>query len=159
ETKPVQGLTTEYYVDKAGRIMKVLHLQDGVEIAGFEYTRDAKDRITDVAEYQNGELHATTTYTYGCGNLAVGDIDPTEGTVDRSRFYGHGLLNYSPGGVPAGAPNRLVCEQRTGDALAYKKEYWYDPGGNRLAMRESAPDGLGGWTVQQITRYNYLSHI
>jgi len=38
----------------------------------------------------------------------------------------------------------------------FKKQYWYAPAGNRLAMRESTPaSSESNDTVTAITRYNY----
>jgi len=41
-----------------------------------------------------------------------------------------------------------------GASVPYAREYWYDPGGNRLAMRVSDP---ASGEVQSITRYNYFA--
>ncbi|MBI4581288.1 MAG: hypothetical protein HY718_16415, partial [Planctomycetes bacterium] len=54
-----------------------------------------------------------------------------------------------------GDPNRLVKEVRTG-STPYHHEYWYDVGGNRLAMKKSVWDsGSGSYKPTEILRYNY----
>ncbi len=58
-----------------------------------------------------------------------------------------------------GDPNRLIKERRYGTDSAmgpfHKREYWYDPAGNRVAMRESTPTGETTDTVNAVTCYNY----
>jgi len=155
EIKPLSNVSSEFYVDKAGQVMKVVHLQGSTELLALHYTRDAKSRITEIKEYRAGLLKATTTYGYGSGNLTAGDIDPTS-TIDPAKLYWYWL----PGSAMlASDPNRLVLEQRVAagsDDFSYKKEYWYDPGGNRLAMRHSTYNTQSQqFEVYKITRYNY----
>lgn len=155
EYKALSGITTEYYLDKAGRVMKVIHLRDTEELIALEYERDEKNRITQIEEYRDGTLKATTTYAYGDGNLTSNDLDSSS-TPDPDKLY----WNWLPSAAMQDSdPNRLVFEQRFAedeDDYSYRKEYWYDPGGNRLAMRWSYYDTQEEeWRVDKVTRYNY----
>jgi len=156
ETKALSGYVSEFYVDKAGRVMKVVHLQNAQEILALHYTRDSKNRITEIKEYRLGVLKATTTYGYGSGNLTASDLDPPGNQIDVNKLYWNWLAGSA---TLASDPNRLVLEQRlaTGtDDYSYRKEYWYDPGGNRLAMRQWIFDTqTQQWQVYDISRYNY----
>ena len=153
ETKP-NGFVTEYYVDIVGQVRKVIHLQPAqggglTEVKAFVYTRDARDRITQVDDFDNGLPGVTTLYTYGDGHLTTADLDPSS-SVDPVKLYWYWL---DPLHLQAGDPNRLVKEERVGRD---RKEYWYDAGGNRLSMRESIWDlQEQTWEVEKITRYNY----
>jgi RHS repeat-associated protein len=64
-------------------------------------------------------------------------------------------------------PNRLIMERRfnadpddAAAAITYKREYWYDPGGNRLVMRESQVGPTPAQDVPvAVTRYNYHTTV
>lgn len=55
ETKPVSGISTQYYVDEAMNIVKVVRVRVSTELAGFEYERDGKNRITEIREHHGGQ--------------------------------------------------------------------------------------------------------
>ncbi|MCK6486497.1 MAG: hypothetical protein HUU22_12580 [Phycisphaerae bacterium] len=118
---------------------------ENTELAGFEYERDGKSRITEVREYRGGQLKATTTYAYGDGNLSTNDLDAST-NVDPTKLYWNWLGSTFTAALADSDPNRLVLEQRLAegeDDFSYRKEYFYDPGGNRLAMR-------GPWSQVQL---------
>ena len=66
-------------------MVKVVHVRDSTDLAGFEYERDSKNRITEIREYRGGQLRATT-YAYGDGNLSSSDLDAST-NVDPSKLF------------------------------------------------------------------------
>ncbi|MCK6486183.1 MAG: hypothetical protein L6R00_18830, partial [Phycisphaerae bacterium] len=91
-------------------------------------------------------------------NFSSNDLDAST-NVDPTKLYWSWLGSTFTAALADSDPNRLVLEQRLAegeDDVSYRKEYYYDPGGNRLAMRESTYDPQEeAWNVWQITRYNY----
>jgi len=111
-------------------------------IVGFQYTRDANGRIIEDVETRRisgTDNTATTTYTYGAGNLASGDL-ASDGPLT------YGKLHYNWLSTPhtsAGDPNRLVKERRYGIDSAMgpfdTREYW--PWTHHRGLRPPAAGG------------------
>jgi len=166
---------TEYYLDSDGSVREIAHYRyDGESselVVRFAYTRDANGRITEVEEVRPDPsdpeefVEATTTYTYGSGHLSTSQLDEDSSVEieadDPDILHYSWLADIGDGhALQAGDPNRLVKERRYANhaslGSSYKKEYWYDPGGNRLAMRVStAAASEANDVVTSVTRYNY----
>ncbi|RIK62841.1 MAG: hypothetical protein DCC65_16980, partial [Planctomycetota bacterium] len=158
------GTKTEYYVNIAGLVRLIVHLdQSDNEILSLSYERDAKQRIIKVEERLDGavEPSAVTTYEYGDGNLALADLDANSSkAVEPAKLYYSWLRDQGSQAdyhLEAGDPNRLVKEVREG-FNSYHHEYFYDAGGNRLALRKSENYGTSSnpdYRPAEIVRYNY----
>lgn len=146
---------SEYYKDRAGRVQQVVHKFGNVEMLAFAYTRDERGRITQVTETRNAfePGQTTTSYVYGSGHLTPADLDPTN-QPDPNKLYWSWL---PAAAMQASDPNRLVSETRDG---VHRTEYFYDPGGNRLAKRTSnRATANDPWEVDEIVRYNYSKRV
>ncbi len=160
---------TDYYLDTDGAIREIAHYSGSGTpqlAASYTYTRDDLGRITHVDESRwdpvtEGYLTADTDYAYGSGTLDEDDLDEdSTAEVEADKLHYSWLASLGGGkALESGDPNRLVKERRYSSSAAmgpYKKEYWYDPGGNRLAMRESTPaSSEANDSPTKITRYNY----
>ena len=103
------------------------------------------------------------TFQYGDGHLSASDLD-SGSTPEPTKFYYSFLSSFANGeALKTSDPNRLVRETRvldpgetySGTPIEYDKQYFYGPGGNRLARVERNTDG----SLSAVTRYNYFYEI
>ena len=169
EVRP-DGSKTGIFLDKDGQVHRIAHTDPhGIVMAAYDYTRDPNGRVTRVEEEikdrraADGYRSDVIEYVYGDGALKASDLDDNAANVPNAdKLYYDFLADLGDGhALKSSDPNRLVVERQTntdsGDervAVTFMKEYFYDPGGNRLAMRVSDP---ATGEVQSISRYNYFT--